>query len=419
MAHTTVKCPKCGSEAQLDESKEKSFCVHCGSPIYPQDIAEQTEDATLMRKNTKDSASSSAAIYLFSFFLVLLAIPVFMSLLASNGNNPKNEPPTQTPTSVSPPSIVANNFFKISLGYYHTLALKNDGSFWVWGSNTYGQLGDGTMTTYDDEWNIIDNNDKSTPKKIMDDVAQISAGDFHTMAIKNDGSLWVWGDNVYGQLGDGTTEYRHTPTKIMDDVAQVSAGAFHTLAIKNNGSLWAWGYNYYGQLGDGTTEDKSTPKKIMDDVAQISAGGGHTMAIKSDGSLWAWGYNWNGQLGDGTITTDDEWNTIENNDKLKPKKIMADVTQVSAGWYHTLAVKNDGSLWAWGANGGGQLGDGTTEDKSTPTKIMDDVSQISVGYSHMLAVKNDGSLWAWGYNWYGQLGDGTTASRNTPVKISD
>ena len=278
----------------------------------------------------------------------------------------------------------------------HTIATKNDGSLWAWGYNSYGQLGDGTTTN------------KTTPIKIMDNVVSTSASRYHSLAIKNDGSLWAWGRNSYGQLGDGTTTNKTTPVKIMDNVVSTSAGLYHSLAIKNDGSLWAWGYNNCGQLGDGTTTNKTTPVKIMDNVVSTSAGLYHSLAIKNDGSLWAWGYNNCGQLGDGTTTN-----------KTTPVKIMDNVVSTSAGLYHSLAIKNDGSLWAWGLNANGQLGDGTTTNKNTPVKIMDNVVSTSTGYYHSLAIKNDGSLWAWGKNSDGQLGDGTTTNKNTPVKIMD
>ncbi|MCL2813173.1 MAG: chitobiase/beta-hexosaminidase C-terminal domain-containing protein [Oscillospiraceae bacterium] len=149
-------------------------------------------------------------------------------------------------------------------------------------------------------------------------------------------------------------------------------------------------------------------KAISDAYSTISAGGWHTTAIDSDGALWAWGTNGRGQLGDGTTE-----------DKDTPKKIMDDVIWVSAGWSHTAAIKSDGSLWAWGYNNYGQLGDGTTKDKLTPVKIMDDVIQVSAGLSHTAAIKSDGSLWAWGYNNYGQIGDNTTKDKLTPTKIMD
>jgi len=154
----------------------------------------------------------------------------------------------------------------------------------------------------------------------------------------------------------------------MEDVVAVSVGQDHTMAIKADGSLWAWGWNGQGQLGDGTTENRYTPVRIMEDVAMVSAGRDHTAAIKTDGSLWVWGLNDRGQLGDGTTTR-----------RLEPVHIMDDVAAVAASGitgafaHHTLAVKTDGSLWAWGANTNGQLGDGTTEDRHSPVHIMDNV----------------------------------------------
>ena len=167
-----------------------------------------------------------------------------------------------------------------------------------------------------------DKNAKYIKTAVMESVnafSTISVGEYHTMAIKDDGSLWAWGYNYYGQLGDGTREDRRTPVKIMDGVAQVSAGHYHTMAIKSDGSLWAWGYNRLGQLGDGTREDRRTPVKIMGGVAQVSTGNGHTAAIKSDGSLWAWGYNEYGRLGDGT--TEDRRTPVEIMDGVMVKEI--------------------------------------------------------------------------------------------------
>ncbi|MDR1532338.1 MAG: hypothetical protein LBS62_09180 [Clostridiales bacterium] len=268
----------------------------------------------------------------------------------------------------------------------HTLVIKSDGSLWAWGNNRAGQLGDGTEEN------------RLTPVKIMDDVTAVSAFDAHNLAVKSDGSLWAWGGNWAGQLGDGTTEDKLTPVKIMEGVAAVSgSGTSHMFVVKQDGSLWAWGNNNCGQLGDGTTEDKLIPVKIMDGVTSASAGNRHILAVKSDGSLWAWGDNWAGQLGDGTTE-----------DKLTPVKIMEGVAAVSAsGNAHTLAVKSDGSLWAWGNNRAGQLGNGTKDynptPNPTPVKIMNGVTSASAGNSHSLAVKSDGSLWAWGDNSFGQL----------------
>jgi len=286
----------------------------------------------------------------------------------------------------------------VEAGGRSSFRLDISGSLWAWGDNVGGQLGDGTITN------------KLAPVKVLDNVKSFSGGDVHTLAIKTDGSLWAWGDNTYGQLGigDGTNirSNKITPIKVMENVVSVSAGEYHTLAIKNDGSLWAWGYNGYGQLGDGTTIDKLTPVKVMDNVVSVSAGYFHTLAIKTDGSLWAWGDN-GGLLGDGT--------TIE---KLTPIKVMENVASVSAGTIHTVAIKSDGSLWTWGFNNHGQLGDGTTITKLTPIKVMENVVSVSAS-EHTLVIKTDGSLWAWGDNYCGALGDGTTIDKLTPIKVME
>ena len=267
---------------------------------------------------------------------------------------------------------------------------------WGWGQNRYGQLGDGTTT------------DRLTPIRIMEDVVGVSAGYRHTMAIKTDGSLWAWGNNIYGQLGDGTKTLQLSPIKIMDNVTHVSVGSEHTLVIKTDGSLWAFGRNDSGQLGDGTAINQLSPVKIMDNVTNISAGFGHSLAIKTDGSLWAWGQNSSGQLGDSTQIN-----------QFSPIVILENISHVSAGYWHTSVIKTDGSLWAWGQNASGQLGDGTRTPSSSPIKIMENSVNVSAGSEHTLTIKEDGSLWAFGRNDYGQLGDGTTINQLSPVKIMD
>ena len=246
-------------------------------------------------------------------------------------------------------------------------------------------------------------------------IREVSSGWGYNVAIKEDGSLWAWGSNGDGQLGDGTTTDRHVPVRIGTDSgwASVSAGDSHTMAIKTDGSLWAWGRNSEGQLGDGTTTtERNVPVRIGsdNDWASVSTGGNYTIAIKTDGSLWAWGWNGNGPLGDGTTTN-----------RHAPVRIGTDSdwASVSAGGDHTIAIKTDDSLWAWGWNGNGHLGDGTTTRRHAPVQIATDNDWLSTsaGRSHTMAMKTDGSLWAWGHNARGRLGDGTTTDRHTPVMI--
>ena len=283
----------------------------------------------------------------------------------------------------------------ISAGSMHTMALKTDGTLWAFGGNGYGQLGDGTDT------------DRNTPVQVMTGIASVSAGSGHTMALREDGTLWAFGSNVFGQLGDGTHTDRHTPVQVMAGVTSVSAGGDFTMAVKKDGTLWAFGHNYFGNLGDGTTTDRHTPVEVMTEIASVYAGFMHTMVLKTDGSLWAFGYNNYGQLGDGTTT-----------DHYTPVEVMTGIASVSASQHFTMALKTDGSLWAFGYNGYGQLGDGTTTNHYTPVEVMTGIASVSAGGGDFtMALKTDGTLWAFGNNYFGQLGDGTTTDHYTPVEV--
>jgi hypothetical protein len=201
----------------------------------------------------------------------------------------------------------------------------------------------------------------------------------------------------------------------LSDVKAVASGGAHSLALKNDGTLWAWGYNYFGQLGDNTNTNSNVPVQVsnLSGVQAIAAGSlHHSLALKNDGTLWAWGANGTGQLGDGT-----------NADSNTPVQVdgLSGVQAIAAGDFHSLALKNDGTLWAWGNNDLGQLGDGTNADSNTPVQVngLSGVQAIAGSWGHSLALKNDGTLWAWGANWIGQLGDGTNSNSNTPVQVSN
>lgn len=332
------------------------------------------------------------------------------NFLRQLGNGAKQDSATPVPVSdLTGVDTVAG-------GDSHTLALKADGTVWAWGSNSSGQIGDGTTR------------DPRTPVQVigLTGVTAIAAGGAHSLALKADGTLWAWGSNVRGQLGDGTTTNRTAPVQVngITGVTAFAGGHAHTLALKADGTVWAWGNNASGQLGDGTTTSRSVPAQVngLTGATSIAATveASHSAALKADGTVWAWGSNNRGQLGDGTTTN-----------RTRPVQVtgLTGVTSIVAsgeegaqfgGLSHTLALKGDGTVWAWGYNNYGQLGDGTTTDRTQPVQVtgLTQVAALSGGGFHNLALKIDGSVWAWGDNRNGQLGDGTTINRTTPVQVS-
>ncbi|UPQ79839.1 fibronectin type III domain-containing protein [Flavobacterium azooxidireducens] len=298
--------------------------------------------------------------------------------------------------SFTTPGSATSCWQTISAGYTHSVGIKTDGTLWAWGDNGYGQLGDATTTS------------KNTPTQIgsANNWESVSASGGFTIAIKVDGSLWAWGNNTFGQLGDGTTTNRTTPTLIgtANNWKSVTIGEGFALAIKDNGTLWSWGYNNYGQLGDGTTTNRTVPTQVgtATNWQSTAAGSGFSLAIRTNGTLWAWGYNNSGQLGDGTTTN-----------RITPVQIGTenDWANVAAGYAHSVGLKANGILYTWGNNANGQLGDGTTTNKLTPTGVYDQVESIEAGWYYTVGTTTFGNMLICGQNNFGQLGDSTTSDR--------
>ena len=304
-----------------------------------------------------------------------------------------------------------SNVRAVAVGDQHSVALRSDGTVLTWGDNASGQLGNGARIF------------RSTPIALaLTGVSKISAGGFHAVALKADGSVLSWGDNRGGQLGNGTTLNRAVPAAVnglssASGITAVSAGGLHALALNAEGNVLAWGDNFSSQLGDRSNPDTTFPAPVigLSGMVAIAAGAEHSVALKNDRSVWTWGRNNAGQLGDGTMT-------IGYAGRATPARVngLSNVIAIAAGSAHTVALKSDGTVAAWGSNGGGRLGDGTTTDRLTPVQVsgLSGVTAVSAGDTHTLALKSDGSVWAWGSNYAFQLGDGTTTDRVLPVQVA-
>ena len=351
-----------------------------------------------------------------------------------------------------------------------TIVLKSDGTVWTWGANFSGKLGVGLNSTNLGRMLVPAEVHGPADVGYLNSIKAIMGGEVHNVALKSDGSVWAWGSNAFGVIGDGTRNDAHAPVRVSGLSAVTSLGGrgYHTLAIEADGTVWAWGWNSNGELGDGATTATTVPVQVVglthpkavsggyhysialmpdgtvyqwghgrviannktpvqipgfSNVTAISGGWDHALALKSDGTVWGWGKNNVGEVGDGTT-----------NNRSLPVKVteFGKVTAVSAGDWHSAALAADGTVWKWGRNDVGQLGNGTSDGAGNfvphpvPAKLLRDnygagfsnVTQVAARDWHNIAVKSDGSVWQWGANDQGQCGDNTTNDRWRPVRVS-
>lgn len=315
----------------------------------------------------------------------------------------------------SPVSVVGgfSDWVSLSTGQSHTIGLRSNGALWGWGANTGGSVGDCSTTA------------RSSPVSVVGgftDWCQISAGGNMTLAVRTNGTAWGWGCNDYGRLGVGTLGTYSSPVSVIGgftDWCQVSAshGTFqsHSLGVRTNGTAWAWGLNSSGQLGDGTTVSKRSPVSVIGgftDWCQVAAGVVHSAGVRSNGSLWTWGAGTSGGLGDCTVAA-----------KSSPVSVVGGFTdwcKVCAASSNTIAIRTNGTIWGWGSNNCGQLGNNSNTSTSSPVSVVGgftDWCAVSMGTRNTVAIRTNGSAWAWGRNSYGGIGDGTITVRSSPVSI--
>jgi alpha-tubulin suppressor-like RCC1 family protein len=295
---------------------------------------------------------------------------------------------------------------QLSSGRKHTVVLLTNNNLRGFGHNSEGQLGYGSYTQYNNPINLFG-----------EDVGirQVACGNYHTVVLMKDGTLYGFGANGYGELGDGSTTTHHRPIILFRGVAQVDCGSNHTVALMTNGTIRRFGYNEYGQLGDGSTTTRHIPINLFGEyvrVRQVACGANHTILLMTDGTLRGFGANSYGQLGDGTNTQRNTPVTLSWPEGNKVK-------QVACGYYHTMVLMTDGTLHGFGRNDCGQLGDGTNTNRTTPFRVMENITHVSCGYRHTMALMTNNNLCGFGRNDCGQLGDGTTTNRNIPTCASE
>lgn len=389
-----------------------------------------------MSKNRSIWSKSTHIISLSAFLAALLtSSPLQAADVSSWGSNPSGQLGTGNLQSSAVPvdvlktgALSGKRVIQVAAGGQHSLALTSEGKVYSWGNNNGGQLGNNSTASSSVPVAVYENSGLADKT-----VIAIAAGSVHSLALTSEGAVFAWGSNSFGQLGVDFGTTWTIPTQIAQTAAvgnrrfvSIAAGGFHSIALANDGQLIAWGDNTFGQIGNGANEERRGATNVNmsgalsgKSIMAIAAGLYHSLALSSDGLVFSWGRNAAGQLGDGS-----------NSDRNVPVPVSAanrvisrGVIAIAAGSNHSVALLQNRMVATWGGNTSGQLGDGTTTNSNVPVRVATGVlpsgkvSRISAGLEHNVAYAMDGNIYAWGANFDGQLGSGNINASAVPVKV--
>ncbi len=345
--------------------------------------------------------------------------------LGNSGNTNSNVPVAVYTSGV----LSGKTIVQVAAGSSHSIALASDGTVYTWGFNIGGQLGNSSNTNSNVPVAVYTSGVLAGKK-----IIQVAAGGAHSIALASDGTVYTWGDNAYGQLGNGNTTSSNVPVAIYTSgilasktIIQVAAGLYYSIALASDGTVYTWGYNIHGQLGNGNNIDNYVPVAVYTSgvltgktIIQVAAGGYHSIALASDGTVYIWGYNIHGQLGDASNTDSNVPVAVSTSGVLAGKKII----QVAAGGYHSIALASNGTVYTWGDNIDGELGNGNNTNSNVPVAVSTSgalsgktITQVAAGRFHSIALGSDGVVYTWGYNVEGELGNGSNTDSNVPVSV--
>ncbi len=358
-------------------------------------------------------------------------------LVYSWGDNSAGSFGDSTTTSSSVPVVAytagvlsGKTITAVGAGNSYSIALASDGTVYSWGANGQGQLGDNSTTS------------RIAPVAVYSDgvlsgktITAIATGGSHTLALASDGTVYAWGWNGDGQLGNNSTTDSSIPVAVNTSgvlagktITKIAAGSNHSIAIDSDGAVYTWGSNSDGQLGNNSTTDSSVPVAVNTSgvlsgksLTAITGGSRHTLAVSTEGRIYCWGTNSSSQLGDSSSSGTLVPLTVDTTGVLSGKTMTA----VAAGQLHSVALASDGTVYAWGSNGAGTLGNNSTTDSKIPVAVYTDgvlsgktITAIGCGEYHTIALGSDGTVYCWGFNMTGALGNNTTDNSSVPVEVS-